>query len=88
MALPHATLLHTGLTIGEHYRQVVQRAGEIKDVGDRLLIKATLAACKADLDEVILALQKQENVDQPTPQQNYSRDVLNRAGWFQLRGWI
>jgi hypothetical protein len=37
---------------------------------------ATLNAIQAGLD-----------VDAKTTGKDYSKDVLNRAGWFQLQGW-
>lgn len=51
------------------------------------LLRGAIAAYNAGLSSVMTALQQGRDVDYYTTGQDYSWDVLNRAGWFQLHGW-
>ncbi|MEL6320957.1 MAG: transglycosylase SLT domain-containing protein, partial [Cyanobacteria bacterium J06626_14] len=51
------------------------------------LLRGAIAAYNAGLGSVMRALQSGRDVDYYTTGQDYSWDVLNRAGWFQLHGW-
>jgi soluble lytic murein transglycosylase-like protein len=53
------------------------------------LLRATLAAYNAGEGNVLKALNAGVDVDSVTakPTRNYSKDTLNRAGWFQSKGF-
>jgi hypothetical protein len=51
------------------------------------LIRAAVASYNSGPGRVLTAIQSQQDVDFFTAGRDYSRDVLNRAGWFQLKGW-
>lgn len=54
--------------------------------GDALL-RAALAAYNCGGKNALRALDAGRDVDFYTAHRDYSRDVLSRAGWFQLHGW-
>jgi len=51
------------------------------------LLQAAIAGYNCGPGNVLTALRKNLDVDFFTANRNYSKDVLNRAGWFQLQGW-
>jgi len=51
------------------------------------LIRATLSSYNSGLGRIVKAIEKGYDIDFFTTGRNYSQDVLNRAGWFQLQGW-
>lgn len=51
------------------------------------LLRGAIAAYNAGPGNVVAALDQGLDVDYYTTGQDYSWDVLNRAGWFQLNGW-
>ncbi len=51
------------------------------------LLRAAIAAYNCGAGNVQRALQQSLDVDAYTANANYSADVLNRAGFFQLQGW-
>ncbi|MEB3355699.1 MAG: SH3 domain-containing protein [Synechococcales bacterium] len=51
------------------------------------LLRGALASYNAGLSSVTRALAEGRDVDYYTTGQDYSWDVLNRAGFFQLNGW-
>jgi hypothetical protein len=54
----------------------------------RNLLRATLASYNAGLRGVLRAINRGSNVDSVTTGADYSKDVLDRAGWFQeFAGW-
>ena len=56
-------------------------------LGDRQLLRATIAGYNCGAGNVIKALNTNVDVDFFTAGRDYSKDVINRAGWFQQRGW-
>lgn len=51
------------------------------------LLRAALAAYNCGPGNVLKAIRNGLDVDFYTAHRDYSRDVLNRAGFFQLNGW-
>ena|SRR2546421_6457725 len=51
------------------------------------LLRAAVASYNAGPGNVLRAIQDGRDVDFFTAGRDYSRDVLNRASWFQLKGW-
>ncbi|NJL23457.1 MAG: SH3 domain-containing protein [Leptolyngbyaceae cyanobacterium SM1_3_5] len=51
------------------------------------LLRGAIAAYNSGLTSVKNAIAQGLDVDHFTTGQDYSWDVLNRAGWFQLNGW-
>ena len=51
------------------------------------LIRATLSAYNCGLGKVRKTIDRGFDIDFFTTGRNYSLDVLNRTGWFQLQGW-
>jgi peptidoglycan hydrolase-like protein with peptidoglycan-binding domain len=51
------------------------------------LLRAAIAAYNCGAGNVLKALNANEDVDSRTALGNYSRDVINRAGFFQNKGW-
>jgi hypothetical protein len=74
-----------GCKVLSDYRQLIQSKTHLEG---RPLLQATVAAYNCGPGRVLTALQKQMDVDFYTAGRNYSRDVLNRTGWFQLQGWV
>lgn len=57
------------------------------DLSGREILRAVLAAYNAGSTRTIKAIKEGIDVDTNTSGHNYSTDVLDRAGWFQLKGW-
>ncbi|MGH7889009.1 MAG: hypothetical protein ACRENF_00480 [Thermodesulfobacteriota bacterium] len=57
------------------------------NLNHRQLLRATLSSYNCGLGKVRKTIEKGYDFDFFTTGRNYSQDVLNRAGWFQLQGW-
>jgi peptidoglycan hydrolase-like protein with peptidoglycan-binding domain len=53
----------------------------------RELLRASLAAYNAGPGKVLKAIQANQDVDSVTAHGSYAKDTLNRAGWFQSKGF-
>jgi hypothetical protein len=53
----------------------------------RALLRAALAAYNCGIDNVLHAVRQGYDLDFYTSGRDYSRDVVNRAGFFQAHGW-
>lgn len=52
-----------------------------------VLLRAALAGYNAGAGNALRAIRDGRDIDFYTTGRDYSNDVLNRAGWFQLQGW-
>jgi Putative peptidoglycan binding domain len=71
-------------TVLLEFRPVLRRRTVLH--GDALL-RATLAAYNCGLDNVLRAVRHGLDLDFYTAGRDYSREILNRAGFFQAHGW-
>jgi hypothetical protein len=51
------------------------------------MLRAILAAYNGGATATLQAIRAGKDIDANTTGRDYSRDVLNRSGWFQLHGW-
>jgi hypothetical protein len=79
-----AESIRAGGSILTSYRDLMQRKTSLAGAA---LLQAALASYNCGPGNVLRALQDGRDVDFYTAGRDYSRDVLNRAGWFQLHGW-
>jgi hypothetical protein len=73
-----------GAKILAGYRDFVQRKTTL---AGSALLQAAVAAYNCGPGNVLRAIQDGRDIDFYTAGRNYSKDVWNRAGWFQLKGW-
>jgi hypothetical protein len=66
------------------FRPVLRRDTVLHGAG---LLRAMLAAYNCGLDNVLRAARHGVDLDFYTAGRDYSRDVLNRAGFFEAHGW-
>ena len=66
------------------YRDLLQRKTTLTGPA---LLQAAVASYNCGPGNVLRAIQDGRDIDFYTAGRNYSKDVLNRAGWFQLKGW-
>jgi len=52
-----------------------------------MLLRGAIASYNCGAGNVLKAVQQSLDIDAFTAHANYSADVLNRAGFFQLQGW-
>lgn len=60
---------------------------EVKGLDDISLLRASLAAYNCGAGNVMRAIVSGKGVDYYTAHRDYSRDVLSRAGWYQINGY-
>ncbi|MEM7016806.1 MAG: hypothetical protein AAF512_05625 [Pseudomonadota bacterium] len=51
------------------------------------MLRAVIAAYNSGATNTYSCIQGRKDIDCKTTGRDYSRDVLNRSGWFQLHGW-
>lgn len=73
-----------GCKILTGFRDLIQRKTDLAGIA---LLQAAVASYNAGPGNVLRTIQDGRDVDFYTAGRNYSKDVLNRAGWFQLKGW-
>lgn len=64
-----------------------RRFFEQRNVPDALITRAIVAAYNAGATATYSCISQNSDVDCKTTGRDYSKDVLERAGWFQLHGW-
>jgi hypothetical protein len=80
---PQANILY-GCKVLADCRSFFQRKENLQG---RPLLRASLAAYNCGPGNVLKAIRNGLDVDFYTAHRDYSKDVLNRAGFFQLNGW-
>jgi Putative peptidoglycan binding domain len=79
-----AANLHHGCRILSDARALLRRRTVLHG---RALLRGALAAYNCGTDNVLHAIRQGLDLDFYTSGRDYSRDVLNRAGFFQAHGW-
>jgi Putative peptidoglycan binding domain len=80
---PDANVRHACAVLVE-FRPLLRRQTVLRGNG---LLRAMLAAYNCGLDNVLRAARHGFDLDFYTAGRDYSRDVLNRAGFFEAHGW-
>jgi hypothetical protein len=80
---PRANILY-GAQVLRDCRQFI---GARASLSASTLLRASLAGFNAGPQSAWTALRLELDIDFFTTGRDYSKDVLNRAGWFQGRGW-
>ncbi|HEX2713317.1 MAG TPA: peptidoglycan-binding protein [Candidatus Acidoferrales bacterium] len=75
----------TGCKILAGFRDLIQRKAALTGL---TLLQAAVASYNSGPGNVLHAVRDGRDIDFYTAGRNYSKDVLNRAGWFQLKGWV
>ena len=78
-----------GATVLAAARNFIRRRAAIESIPlDELeLLRAALAGYNCGPGNALRALRDGRDIDFFTAHRDYSKDVLDRAGWFQLHGW-
>jgi plasmid stability protein len=79
-----AANIHFGCQVLAESRDFIQRKAHLEG---RALLRAAIAGYKAGPGNALRALRDGHDIDFFTAGSDDSMDVLNRAGFFQLKGW-
>lgn len=79
---PRSNLLYAADVLNK-----ARRFFENRGVPADTIMRAILAAYNAGATATFRCYQNGSDIDCNTTGRDYSRDVLNRAGWFELHGW-
>ena len=79
---PHANLQYAAKVLNDAKRFFMERGVE-----PEMLMRAILAAYNAGPTATYKCYTARRDIDCNTTGRDYSADVLNRAGWFQLHRW-
>jgi len=77
-------ILYGCLVLDQARRFFQQQSGKLTG---ELLMRAIVAAYNGGATATLRALEAGNDVDANTTGSDYSKDVFNRSGWFQLHGW-
>jgi hypothetical protein len=73
-----------GLQVLSDFKEIIARNTDLRNGN---LVQAAIASYNCGPGNVLTAISTQKDIDYFTAGQNYSKDILNRAEWFQLHGW-
>ena len=79
-----AANIRFGCQVLAESRDFIQRRAHLEG---RALLQAAIAGYNAGPGNALRALRDGHDIDFFTAGRDYSKDVLNRAGFFQLKGW-
>jgi hypothetical protein len=79
-----AANIRFGCQVLAESREFIQRKAHLEG---RALLQAAIAAYNVGPGNALRALRDGHDIDFFTTGRDYSKDVLNRAGFFQLTGW-
>ena len=79
-----AANIRFGYQVLAESRDFIQRKAHLEG---RALLQAAIAGYNAGPGNALRALRDGHDIDFFTTGRDYSKDVLNRAGFFQLKGW-
>ncbi|OQW92840.1 MAG: hypothetical protein BWK79_13930 [Beggiatoa sp. IS2] len=79
---PRENIFYAGSLLA-NFREELKKKG----MRNHLLLRATLAAYNGGVTATWNAYQEGLDIDANTTGKDYSKEVLNRSGWFQLHGW-
>lgn len=72
-------------TVLDNARKFFQRKSI--NLSEDKMLRAIIAAYNGGATATLQAIQEGLDIDANTTGKDYSTDVLNRSGWFQLHGW-
>jgi len=81
---PARNIAYAGGVLRDNIKYLKQR---MPNLTGEALLRAALAAYNCGPGNVVRALENKRSPDYYTTGRDYSRDVLSRAGWFQMHGW-
>jgi|WetSurMetagenome_2_1015567.scaffolds.fasta_scaffold02703_2 hypothetical protein len=79
---PYSNLMYAADVLGKN-RTFLENRGVSSD----MLLRAMIAAYNCGATAAFNCYNAGQDIDCKTTGRNYSQDVLNRAGWFQMQGW-
>jgi len=79
---PRANLLYAAKVLNDSRTFFTQRG-----VNPPQIMQAMTAAYNAGATATLECIESGQDIDCRTTGRDYSRDVFNRSGWFQLHGW-
>ena len=77
--------INYGCTVLENAQKFFHKKGV--HLSDDQMLRAMIAAYNGGATATLNAIQAGQDIDANTTGKDYSKDVLNRSGWFQLHGW-
>ncbi|MGA9770364.1 MAG: transglycosylase SLT domain-containing protein, partial [Blastocatellia bacterium] len=80
---PRSNILFGCEVLANNFRLLQRRTS----LDGRELLQAAIAAYNCGAGNVLRAIRDGRDIDFFTAHRDYSKDVLNRAGWFQLHSW-
>lgn len=80
---PEENILY-GVSVLADSRSFIQRKTSLEGLD---LLRAALAAYNCGAGNALSAIRDGRDIDFFTAGRDYSKDVISRAGWFQLQGW-
>jgi len=79
---PYSNLMYAADVLNKNRTFLANRG-----VSSDILLRAMIAAYNCGATAAFNCYNAGNDIDCKTTGRNYSQDVLNRAGWFQMQGW-
>lgn len=81
---PRENILYGAKVLGDNRDFFIRREPSLTGIK---LLQAAVASYNTGAGNVLKAIRDQRDIDYYTAGRNYSKDTLDRAGWFQIQGW-